>query len=443
MDMINPLALYSAEFEQQLLGCLLINPDSFSEVRGLVSSEMFYLHKHRWIWDAITSLRDSGADCDLTTLADTLQRGGYLEQVGGVFYLTGLINSVPTSLHVSTYGQIVHRDYIRRLVLAAAESIATLAYNNSTTTAELIRQSQSAIRSVAQAGHSARETLRPAHELVSYLYDVLDDPMKLRSERMETGLVALDSALGGGLRKKTETILMARPSMGKSAALEQIGDNVACSGRLVAVFSKEMSEEEWNLRTIFRRAHVDSRVYEAGRCSDEEVKRVSDELNRLSTRQTLFVDESTPQTTEQVWALCDRLQEQHGEISLIIADHMRLFSDSADNETHRMGKISWAFKEIAKNMNACVLIACQLSRQVERQAEKIPDLKDLRDSGEIEENADNVIALYRDNYYSNNASNKKAEFWIRKARGGVRNAKATMVFVPEHTSFENLAGGLL
>lgn len=439
---LTPLALYSNDFEQQLLGCLLISPDSFSEVRGLVSGEMFYLHKHRWIFDAITALRESGASCDVTTLAEELRRGGNLEGAGGMFYLNGLINTVPSSLNITSYGRIVHRDYLRRLTLAAAQAIATLAYSESISTDELIRQSQSEIRSIASAGHAARETLRPAHELVSYLFDVLDDPMALRAERMPTGLVALDAALGGGLRKKTATIIMARPGMGKSAALEQIADNVARAGGVVAVFSKEMSEEEWNLRTVFRRARVDSRAYEGGRCSDEEVKRVSEQLTAISERKTLFIDESTPQTTEQVWSLCDKLAEQAGEISLIIGDHMRLFSDAADNETHRMGKISWAFKEIAKNLNARVLIACQLSRQVERQADKVPDLKDLRDSGEIEENADNVIALYRDTYYSNNASNKKAEFWIRKARGGVRNAKATMIYLPEFTSFENMAGGL-
>ena len=439
------MALYSTDFEQQLLGCLIINPDSFSEVRSLISPEMFYLHKHRWIWDAMTTLRDGGAACDVTTLANELSRGGYLEETGGHFYLTELINSVPSSLHVSTYGQIVHRDYIRRLTLSAASAVATLAYDEDLSTEDLVRQAQSEIRSIALAGHAARETLRPAHEMVSYLYDVLDDPANMRAERLATGLVALDNALGGGLRKKTVTVLMARPGMGKSAALEQIGDYVARITGTVAVFSKEMSEEEWNLRTVFRRARVDNRAYEAGRCSGEDMARISQELEQLTNRKNLFIDDSTPQTTEQVWALCDKLSEQSGGISLIVADHMRLFSDAADNETHRLGKISWSFKQIAKNLNVPVLIACQLSRVVERQADKVPDLKDLRDSGEIEENADNVIALYRDAYYTNSADNKRAEFWIRKARGGggIRNAKATMIYLPEFTSFENLAGGLL
>ena len=228
--------------------------------------------------------------------------------------------------------------------------------------------------------------------------------------------------------------------MGKSAALAQVSDYVSEHVGTVAVFSLEMSSRQWLLRIACRRARVSGLMLRQGKTSAEQERRVLDELARLESRDTLYLDD-TPQTTDDMAAACLRLARRTG-LALVITDHLRLFGDADERETRRLGTITWNHKKLAKSLDAAVIAAAQLSRAVEAQGDKRPDLKDLRDSGEIEENADTVTALYRDSYYTEKTNDRTAEFINRKAREGERNARATFVFQPEYTGFETLAIGV-
>lgn len=263
------------------------------------------------------------------------------------------------------------------------------------------------------------------------------DSLTAENTMLATGLRALDAVCGEGLERKTFTILMGRPGMGKSAALCQSSDAVSESGGVVAVFSKEMSAAQWYRRIACRRARVNWFRYKRNELPEDYRRLLEQWVMALMDRTTLYIDDSTPQSTAQLQAQCERLAEQHGRLDLVIADHLRLFSDGADNENHRLGKISWGLKTLAKRLDTRVLCGAQLSRAVEHRQDKAPDLPDLRDSGEIEENADNVIGLYRPAYYDKSADDV-VEFHARKVREGERGNVGAMRWEAAYMGFAPL-----
>ena len=280
-------------------------------------------------------------------------------------------------------------------------------------------------------------TLEGAPEIASRLWDEMtgtDDRM------LATGFDPLDRAIGG-FEAQTSTILMARPGMGKTAALVQAADIASLRGLVVAVFSKEMSADQFMRRLAARRAEVEVNTVKYRKWSDGQAEAYGRELAALMERPNLIVDGSTPQSTADVLERCAHIRRKFGRLDFVLADHLRLFSDKADNEVHRLGAVSWGFKRIAKEMNTRVIVAAQLNRAVENANDKRPDLKDLRDSGEIEENADNVVAMYRERYYNPALKNSfgkpdlTAEFLTRKARDGERNLRSTCDYIEKFMSF--------
>jgi replicative DNA helicase len=293
------------------------------------------------------------------------------------------------------------------------------------------------MRSAQDGAQASGETLQAISLGIDEALDRALNREKLEASLLKTGMDKVDNALGGGIEAQTVTMLAARPAMGKTAALVQIADHVSEQGGVVAFFQKEMSRHQIQNRLAGRRARVSLQNWRSGKLMPQEERRFADELMLLSNRETLYLDCSTPQSTEDVYALCHELKARYKRLDLVVADHVRLFNDHADNEAHRLGKISWNFKTLAKRLDTRVLLAVQLSREVERQENKRPDLKDLRDSGELEENADNVLALHRPGYYSGNQTDLTAEFITRKARDGERNYIAEMAFT-KWMSFETL-----
>lgn len=289
-----------------------------------------------------------------------------------------------------------------------------------------------------QHGHTA-DTLVSARTVANETWDELVNWEALQAALVPTGLTPLDRALGGGLERGTSTVIMARPAMGKTALLCQIADAATSLGMRVAFFSKEMTRKQILRRMALRRARVSWLDFKQGKVAPIDRERVMHWVEQFAARATLYFDDSTPQTSAEVMGLCDGLKRRLGGVDLVLADHLRLFNDAAEKEVKRLGIISWNFKQIAKRLDCAAICAAQLSRAVEGQSDRRPDLKDLRDSGEIEENADGVIALYRDSYYTDSAD-KTAELILRKARDGVRNDAVKMVFVGEYMSFEMLQG---
>lgn len=407
--------LYDIEAEKRLLSAVAVAPELLEHAGELAATD-FYQHDHRWAWEKLGTLIRAGQAVVASDYAEFFQAG----------------EVVPLPEYVAEDARRVRAMCYRREAAATGQSILRSAYYKP----DDLEKSLKAAGGI-EPGVSA-DTLMPAKDVVSEAWDELANHAQIMARMMPTGLKDLDEALGGGLEPETLTVLMARPSMGKTAAMVQIADFASARGLVVAVFSKEMSRRQWLRRTAFRQARASWLAFKQGRLDPTLESAVYARLAKLSERDTLWVDDSTPQSSADVLALCRALKRRAGRLDLVLVDHLRLFSDDADNETHRLGAISWNFKQLAKNLDTAVLAAAQINRGVESQSERRPDLKDLRDSGEIEENTDTVIGLYRDSYYSENVADKSAEFIVRKARDGERNVRVNFVFIPEYMSFEPL-----
>lgn len=420
----------SLDNERAFLGAILIDSANLPEV-AWVGPEHFHAHHHRWIWEAITEISEGGLVSDFITVRDQLDKSGHLSECGGAAYLVRLLTEPANSQYVESYARLVERDWKRRELMAGATQLAQIAGGKAGEARDVLAGIE---RSLSGQGGVTDQTV---NAVALDVWDAVAYPERLAARLVPTGLAKWDDALGGGLERGTLTVLMARPSMGKTAALVQVADYVSEKGGTVAVFSKEMTSRQWLLRTACRRARVSILALRQRSASDAERNRVLAEISALSERETLVLDDSAPQTTGDVLAVCRRLNRT-GALSLVVADHLRLFADEGENENKRQGGISWALKRLAKSLDVPVLCAAQLNRGVEQGGDKKPDLKDLRDSGEIEENADVVTALYRDAYYTDNPLDHTAELINRKARDGERNARARFGFLPAYMSFEPL-----
>lgn len=323
-----------------------------------------------------------------------------------------------------------------RAAIAQASDIARAAYANDTERLSL---------ELARAGElrpdAPKSNLIPAAQVASETWDEIVDRDKLTAALVPTGIGGIDKALGGGFERGTANMFPARPAMGKTALLVQISDMASAAGRVVAVFSKEMTRKQWLRRMACRRARVSWLAFKQNNVTPAQEQAVLDWVERLSERDTLFIDDSLPQSTSDVFTACTELKRSMGDrLDLIIGDHLRLFNDYGDNETHRLGAVSWGFKQMAKRLEAVSLVAVQLSRAIESQkGDRRPDLKDIRDSGEVEENADTVAVIYRADYYEQDKHNNIAEIIFRKSRDGERNAVVKLAFLEDYMSFEGLA----
>ena len=410
--------LYDEEAERRLISAVANAPEYLYPQAAQLTPESFGTLAAREAWRKLTTaLRDGRV----------LDAGGYRE-----FHDDLRPAPLDPAFVADSAGYIVELSVLRR-----ARDLGTRLAQAAT------NYDGEQVKTLLESGPSilrgqAADTLQTARDVAGRVYDIVTQPGLLKSYILPLGLDALDTALGGGLEVGTASILMARPGMGKTAALVQISDLVSETGAVVVAFSKEMTAEQWLIRAACRRARVSWLDYKQGKIGEEQIESLQKWVMRLGDRQTLFIDDTTQQTTDGAWDICERVRHKTGRLDLVLADHLRLFADKADNENHRLGAISWGFKRLAKRLSTRVLIAAQINRGVESRTDKIPDLPDLRDSGEIEENADGVFALYRDDYYK--PSNQRvAEFWIRKDRNGARNAVAKFAWLQDYMSFEALA----
>ena len=326
------------------------------------------------------------------------------------------------------YAANIARDSYCRSAVRYCGDVAKIAFQRDS-------ESLSALLSQPPTFTGGDSTLETMQAVGGRVWDSVADPAAFKKRIKQTGLRGWDAVCGEGNEAGTLSILMARPGMGKTAALVQMSDMMSEAGLVVAVFSKEMTAEQWYRRMACRRARVNWFRFKRGDVPPDQLKLIQEWTLALMSRETLRIDDSTPQNTQRVSAECERLKERAGALDFVLADHLRQFNDTADNETHRLGRVSWGLKMLAKNLDTRVICAAQLSRSVEKQNDKRPDLADLRDSGEIEENADNVIALYREQYYDPDTNND-TEFIARKVRDGERGNCGKMLFESAYMNFQ-------
>lgn len=343
----------------------------------------------------------------------------------------GIDQIIPLPEFVAEDAARIKRAAFRRDALAHASAVAKAAYDDGDLGAALergagmIAPANGTLENITSAG---------GRTLARY-----GNREALAALMLKSGLKRWDDSLGGGLELNTSSFLGARPGMGKTAAMCQIADLLTERGFIVAFFSKEMSLEQIHMRMACRRARVSYKSYIEGSTSPTEDAHALDWVVNIATRENLYIDDSRSQDTAGVESECRRVIAQTGRIDLIMADHLRLFDDKAENENKRLGLVSWRFKQMVerRRLNSRALIAVQLNRESTKREDKRPDLPDLRDSGEIEENADNVTMLHRPDYYDVNAEST-IEFLNRKGRNTDRNARAVYAWVGRFMSIEEM-----
>lgn len=407
--------------ERAVLGAVLINGYALRHLSGL-RPEHFLDHRHREIWLAVGQAAEAG-DVDFVTVSDHLQPADHS-------YLAGLMVATPNSYHAETYAAQVVAAFRARGWIADANALGLAAFAKDEGAA--LAAIESARRRLQDA---ARDGAESAQAVAARVWDTVADPAGIAANVLKLGLSSLDKATGGAERK-TAVCFFARPSMGKSAVMVQVSDEVTARGERCLVLTKEHSADQWFRRMAFRRARANWQAFRRGEVDAEAQGRVLAELAALAERTNLVFDD-TPQTSEQAMDTARRVADKLGGLDWIISDHLRLFRDRSESEVKRLGKISQNLKAIAGELNAVSVYSAQLNRGVEGQDDKRPDLKDLRDSGEIEENIDDGWAIYRDKYYRpDSAQGNVTEFWLRKAREGERNNLCKMAFLLPHMSFE-------
>ena len=441
---LNRLPPQNLEAEQSVLGSLMLDRDAIIKIADTLSAEDFYDEKHAVIHRAVLRLFDERSSIDILTVANKLDEAASLEKIGGMTYLTTLVNSVPSAAHVLHYAKIVrHKGTLRRLISQAAE-IQSLGFREDADLETLLDQAEQKLFSVSQK--YLKQNFVPLSEILHETFDRIDElhreKGKLRG--LPTGFGDLDNKLGG-LQKSDLVILAARPSMGKtSLALDVIRHVAVGKKKPVAIFSLEMSKDQLVDRLLAAEAEVDLWKMRTGRLNDigpeNDFERIGHALGRLSEA-PIFIDDSGTVNIMELRTKARRLQAEQA-IELIVVDYLQLMEGrNTENRVQEVSEISRSLKTLAKELNVPVLALSQLSRAVEqRGGDKKPQLSDLRESGSIEQDADVVMFIYRDEMYTGKESRKPhiAEILIRKHRNGP-TGEIELFFDAEKTSFKNLA----
>ncbi len=429
---------YNVEAEEAVLGSLLMDPEAITKVASFLRPTDFYRDKHAWIYEALLNLHERNEPPDPLTVADELDRMGRLSEVGGPAAISELLMRVPTALHVEYYARIVERNAILRRLILAAEQIAQLAYQESEADVEeIIDRAEAILFAVSQ--HRLTGAMVPIQQILGEFYEQVE---RLYLERqpvgLPTGFVDLDRLLGG-FQPGDLIILAARPSMGKTAFALAITENVAIQhGARVAFFSLEMSAEQIAMRLVASQTGIGAQRLRVGPISEGDLERIGQAVDILS-RTRIFVDETPALSPLEVRTKARRVASEHG-LDLVVIDYLQLMRSGtrAENRVQEISYISRSLKGLARELRVPVLAISQLSRQVEMRQEKRPLLSDLRESGSIEQDADVVMFIYRDEVYNKNTDRPNiAEIIVAKHRNGPTGA-VELRFVKETAKFSNL-----
>lgn len=432
---------YNIEAEEAVLGSMLMDADAIPKVAPFLRPDDFYREKHSWIFEALLNLHERGEPADMLTVVDELERIERLSNVGGPAAINELVLRVPTALHVEYYGRIVERNAVLRRLIQAAEQIAQLAYQESDADiSEVIDRAESILFAVSQ--HRLTGAMIPIQQILGDFYEQVERLyMDRHTVGLPTGFVDLDRLLGG-FQPGDLIVLAARPSMGKTALSLSITERVAISQKArVAFFSLEMSGEQLVQRLISSRTGVGTQKLRVGPISDNDMDLIIREIDTLRNTR-IFIDESLAISPMEMRTKARRVASEHG-LDLVVVDYLQLMRGGTrtENRVQEISYISRSLKALARELNVPVLALSQLSRQVENRAEKIPMLSDLRESGSIEQDADVVMFIYRDEVYNKNTDRQNlAEIIVAKHRNGPIGS-IDLRFVKEQAKFTDLETG--
>ena len=435
---INRIPPNSIESEQCIIGSILLDGDSMITVSDILKSEDFYSSSHRVIFDCMKELGEERTPIDIITVSEKLKSKGYLEDVGGVNYLTSTTTMVPTTSNVKAYAETVKQKAVLRNLIKASNEIISMGYSEDDDINEILNKAEKRIFDISQ--DRVVSDFNPISSVLVDVYSQIEDVYSKGAELtgVDTGFADLNKKLGG-LHKSDLVLVAARPGMGKTAfALNLVANAAIKSSASVAVFSLEMSKEQLVQRLISSQSNVPLSNIAKGKIADNEWSKIMDGMKVLS-KAKIFIDDTPGIKVSEIRSKCRKLKIEQG-LDMVMIDYLQLMEADGRNESRQqeVSKISRALKILAKEMNCPVVALSQLSRNTESGKDHMPKLSDLRDSGAIEQDADIVMFIYRDEYYNPVETEKKniADIKIAKNRHG-ETCDIELVWIGEIQKFKD------
>ena len=427
------------EAEQAVLGAMLIKKEAIAEVQEILQPDDFYREAHRIVYEAMVQLQNNDEDVDLVTLTEQLRKSEQLDKIGGLAFITQLANAVPTAANVVYHAKIVKEKAELRSLINAATAIASAAYEDNTDVENIMDDAEKKILAVANrknggAFESMKSIVMRTFERINVLYE-----SKGGLTGISSGFKDLDK-LTAGLQKSDLILVAARPSMGKTAFTLNIASYVGTHGGKVAFFSLEMSKEQLMQRMLCAEGGIDATKLRTGQLDTQEWNKLVHVADTLS-RAPIYIDDTAGITVMELRSKARRLKAEHG-LDLIIIDYLQLMqgrpSKNGDNRQQEISEISRSLKALARELDLPVIALSQLSRSVESRQIKKPMLSDLRESGSLEQDADIVMFLYREDYYDKDTENKNiTDVIVAKHRNGPVDT-ISLFFQKEYTKFRDL-----
>ncbi len=440
-DMIDKLPPQNIEAEQSVLGAIILDNEALPKALEMLGSEDFYKDTHRRLYNAMMGLFEKNEPIDIITLTDYLRRSDELDSVGGISYLSNLANAVPTSANIRYHAKIVREKALLRALIKTATQITTEVYEDSRDADEMVDYAEKMVFDIADkrtktSFASLKDVIKDTFKMIEHLYD-----KKEAITGVPSGFKDIDE-LTAGFQPSDLIIIGGRPGMGKTAFALNIAQHVAIDLKEpVAIFSLEMSKEQLAMRMLCAESMVNASHVRKGFIGKQDWPKLTNAAGRLADA-LIFIDDSSAITVLEVRAKARRLKMEHGGLSLVVVDYLQLMRSRGNFERREqeISEISRSLKALAKELRVPVIALSQLNRAVEQRGEKKPTLADLRESGAIEQDADVIMFIYRDEIYNkNNPSNKgKAEVNIAKQRNGPTGT-VNLTYLADSTRFVDFA----
>jgi replicative DNA helicase len=430
---------HNLEAERSVLGAILIHNDAINSAAQIIDSRDFFRDAHRRIWDKMVGLSEKSLPIDYVTLKDELARSGELEEVGGPAYVTALVDGVPRSSNVDQYARIVKEKSVLRSLIYSASRIVTSAYQAEDDAETLLDGAEKAIFEIAEG--RIRQGFVPLRDLVHSSFSTIE---KLQQHKglvtgVATGFADIDE-MTSGLQPSDMVIIAARPSMGKTSLALNIALHVGTTtDKTVGIFSLEMSKEQLFMRMLTSEARIDAHRFRSGYLGEKDYSKLSQAMGKLAEAR-VYIDDTASIGVLEMRAKCRRLMAEAG-LHLVIVDYIQLMQGRGRFESRQqeLSSISRSMKGLAKELNVPVVCLSQLSRAPEARSDHRPQLSDLRESGALEQDADVVMFIYREDVYEKSEENQGvASIIVGKQRNGP-TGEVQLAFLREYTRFENLA----
>ncbi|MCZ7564579.1 MAG: replicative DNA helicase [Burkholderiales bacterium] len=436
---------HSIEAEQSVLGGLLLDNTAWDRVGDVLAVDDFYRDDHRRIFRQIARLIERAKPADVVTVAEAIESSEDKDKTGGITYLGQLAQNTPSAHNIRRYAEIVRERAVMRKLVTVGGEIADSALNPAgKEVGQLLDEAESKVFEIAEAGNRGREGFKDIHQLLSQVMERVDllyhrdNPSDITG--IPTGFHDLDQ-MTSGLQEGDLVVVAGRPSMGKTAFALNVGEHVAVENRLpVAVFSMEMAGTQLATRMLGSIGRLDQHKLRTGRLTDEDWNKLTNAVGRLHDA-PIHIDESAALNALELRARARRLHRQYGKLGLIIVDYLQLMSASTqgENRATEISEISRSLKALAKELRVPVVALSQLNRSLEQRPNKRPVMSDLRESGAIEQDADLILFIYRDEVYNPDSPDKgRAEIIIGKQRNGPIGT-VSLTFLGQYTRFENYA----